>query len=169
MKTTFLFPYKFKRISGVVFFLSLALFIAMSIDYEAFSKINPKLPVFAIAGNGESVYGNISDTALFHTHYFSFIYNEILDELLFFILIVSGIIYAFSKEKVEDEMMMKIRMDSLAWAMYFNYAVLLLCYLLFYGLPFFHVLVVSMFSNLLFFIIRFRWVVYKYNSEFDEK
>lgn len=30
--------------------------------------------------------------------------NYILDEILFILLIISGLIYAFSKEKIEDEM-----------------------------------------------------------------
>lgn len=169
MKTNFLFPYKLKKVSGVVFFISLILIIALCVDYDAFSTINPKSSVFAIAGNGELVFGTNSKTVIFPTHYLSFIYNEILDEILFFILIVSGMIYAFSKEKTEDEMIIKIRLDSLAWATYFNYTIILICYLLFYGLPFLKIIVISMFSNLLFFIIRFRWAVYKYNKDFDEK
>lgn len=169
MRTSFLFPYRFKKVSGIVFLISLILFVAIGMDYDVFSKINPKSPVFAIAGDGELVFGSSSDTVLFPTYYFSFIYNEILDELVFFILIVSGMVYAFSKEKIEDEMIMKIRLDSLAWATFFNYTIILICYLLFYGLPFLKVMVLSMFSNLLFFIVRFRWVVYKYNSDFNEK
>lgn len=169
MKTRFLFSYKLKKLSGIVFFISLVFVIIMCVDYNIFSKINPKSPVFAVAGNGELVFETSSENAIFPTYYFSFIYNQILDEILFFILIISGMVYAFSKEKTEDEMIMKIRLDSLAWATYFNYIIILICYLLFYGLPFLNILVVSVFSNLLFFIIRFRWEVYKYNCDFDEK
>ncbi|CAM3944039.1 hypothetical protein FLCU109888_10215 [Flavobacterium cucumis] len=102
MKTRFLFPYKIKKSSGLIFFISLVFVIIMCVDYDVFSKINPKSPVFAVAGNGELVFGTNSKTAIFPTYYFSFIYNEILDEILFFILIISGIVYAFSKEKIED-------------------------------------------------------------------
>lgn len=163
MNSKFLFSYKLKKTSGLVFFISLVFAIIMCIDYDAFSKINPEFPVFAVAGNGELVFGTNSKTVIFPTYYLSFIHNEVLDEILFFILITSGIIYAFSKEKIEDEMITKIRLDSLAWATYFNCVILLICYLLFYGFPFLKIIAVSMFSNLLFFIIRFRWIVYRYN------
>lgn len=169
MKTKYLFSHRLKKVSGVIFLFSLIFIVLLYIDYNIFSKINPKSPVFAIIGNGELVFGTSSKTALFPTYYFSFIYNEILDEILFFILIVSGIIYAFSKEKTEDELISKIRLDSLAWSTYFNYGVILFCYLFFYGFPFLKIITISMFSNLLFFIVRFRWAIYKYNKDFDEK
>lgn len=169
MNTRFLFPYKLKKISGIIFFITLILCFLMLIDYSVFSKINPNLPVFAIAGDGIPVSGVNTGAGLLGTHYFSLIYNEILDEILFVVLVISGLIYAFSKEKSEDEMIMKIRLDSLAWATYFNYILLLICYLFFYGFPFLKIMVIAMFSNLLFFIIRFRWVVFNYNKEFDEE
>lgn len=168
MKARYLFPYKLKRVSGIVFFISLVLIAMWYIDSDLFSSINPKSPVFAIAGNGELVFGTNTNTTNF-THYFSFIYDEILDEILFSLLIVSGIIYAFSKEKIEDEMIRKIRLDSLAWATYFNYTILLFCYLFFYGFPFLTIMTIAMFSNLLFFIVRFKWAIYQYNKNFDEK
>lgn len=169
MRQTFLFDHRLKKISGIIFLISLLFFISLGIDYEIFEKINPRIPVFAIIGNGELVHGTGSETAIFPTYYFSWIYNGVLDEILFTLLIVSGIVFVFSKERTEDEMIRKIRMESLAWATYFNYAVLLLAYLLFYGLPFLQVLAVSMFSNLLFFILRFRWKIYQYKKEFDEE
>lgn len=169
MKQTFLFAHRFKRISGIIFLISLLFFIGMVINYDFFNAINPKLPVFAIAGSGELVNDASSETPFLSNYYFIWIYNEVLDEIIFTILIVSGIVFAFSKEKIEDEMIRKIRMESLAWATYFNYAVLLLAYLLFYGLPFLQVLAISMFSNLLFFILRFRWMIYQYKKEFDEE
>lgn len=169
MKEKFLFPHRFRNISGLIFLLSLLLLTVFVINGDLFSKINPEVPVFAIAGNGQPVYGEYSETIILQTHWFELIYNEILDEILFILLIISGIVYAFSKEKIEDEMIRQIRLESLAWATYFNYFILLACYLLFYGLPFLYVLMIAMFSNLLFFIIRFRWSVYKYNKEFDEE
>ena len=96
--------------------------------------------------------------------WFNWIENDIIDECLFFILIIAGLVHAFSKEKIEDEMVSKIRLDSLVWATYFNYILFLLCYLFVYGLPFLNIMCVALFSHLLFFIIRFRWVIYKQNN-----
>lgn len=169
MKTRFLFPHKLRKVSGGLFLLSFVFVIGLLVDYSIFSMINPKLPVFAVAGNGELVFGGPSSTDLFQTHYFSWIYNEILDEMVVLLFLTSGLMYAFTKEKVEDEMILKLRLESLAWATYFNGGILLLCYLLFYGIPFLKIILVSMCSNIVFFIIRFRWVVYKYNQNFNEE
>jgi len=125
-------------------------------------------PVFAIIGDGRLMF-DPNDTNFFKTHYFSFIYNDILDEIVFFTLIISGMLYVFSEEKKEDEMISKIRLNSLVWATYFNAIVSLFCYLFFYGLHFLEIMSVLVFSHLLFFVIRFRWVIYKYNRDFDEK
>lgn len=169
MKTKYLFPYRFKWISGAVFLISFISLIMLLIDSDIFSKINPEVPVFAIAGTGEVVFDSATKTTWFPVNYFTFIYNNILDEILLFLLIIGGLIFAFSREKIEDEMIMKIRLDSLAWATYFNYVVILFCYLFFYGFSFLNVLVAAMLSNLLFFIVRFRWVIYTYNKIYNEK
>lgn len=162
MKTSYLFPYRFKKISGIVFWIALVLlcsyFLSYVNDENLFQKI--KSNVFAIIDTSfgsESVYFGITQT-------------EILDEILFLLLIISGLIYAFSKEKTEDEMVSKIRLDSLVWATYFNYLVILFCYMFVFGFAFLNVMMVALFSHLLFFIIRFRWMMYKQNKlSYDEE
>lgn len=89
----------------------------LSLGLEPLQRLNFKAPVFAIVGDGNlvsSIGGDQNLSTIADTHYFSFIYNEVLDEILFLILIISGIIYAFSKEKFGNEMIKKIRKDSLA-------------------------------------------------------
>jgi hypothetical protein len=57
--------------------------------------------------------------------FFKFIENSILDEILTIGIIVGGILVGFSKLKEEDEMISKIRYESLVWATYLNYAIIL--------------------------------------------
>ena len=71
---------------------------------------------------------------------------------------------AFSKEKQEDELIAKIRLDSLVWATYVNYAVLMFSMLFIYGMSFLWVMIFNMFTILLFFIFRFNWQVKKLNK-----
>jgi hypothetical protein len=71
--------------------------------------------------------------------------------------IIAGIIFAFSKEKHEDEMVAAIRLHSLAWATIVNYAILLLSYLLIFDIAFLNVLMAAMFTQLIIFIILFRF------------
>src|SRR5690606_17226804 len=106
MKTSYLFPYRFKKISEIVFWTVLIIIIYGFLDYNAiiendffYSK------VFAVADTGF-----LSEKVIF-----GITKNYILDELLFIMLILSALVYAFSKEKIEDEMVSKIRLDSLVW------------------------------------------------------
>lgn len=154
MKTSYLFPYQFKKISGIVFWVSLLLLSGYYI-LDNFGNFEIKTKVFSVIGNS----GLLGDS-----EWFMWIENSIVDEVLFLLLIVSGLVYAFSKEKTEDEMVSKIRLDSLVWATYFNYIVILLCYMFIYGIAFLNVMMVALFSHLLFFIIRFRWIMYKQNK-----
>lgn len=73
-------------------------------------------------------------------------------------------IWAFSKNKKEDEMTMQIRLESLQLAVYINYGVLLLATLFFYSLDYLFVLVFATLSLLLFFVIRLEFINYKNNK-----
>ena len=52
-------------------------------------------------------------------------------------------------------------MESLIWATYVNYLVLLVAILLLFDFTFFNVMVCNMFTVLIFFIVRFHYVLYK--------
>ncbi len=55
-------------------------------------------------------------------------------------LFISGIILAFSKEKIEDEMITSIRLKSLVYTTYFIFSLLILGEIFIYGLPFLNVI-----------------------------
>jgi FlaA1/EpsC-like NDP-sugar epimerase len=93
--------------------------------------------------------------------YFSFISNNILDEIIAILLIISSVFIAFSKEKEEDEYISLIRLESLVWATYLNYAILILTIVFVYELSFLWVFIFNMFTILFFFIIKFNWAIYK--------
>ena len=89
--------------------------------------------------------------------YFVWVERDILDLILLSLIIVSGVLYAFSKEPVEDEMIASIRKDSLIWAVYLNYGLLLFSIFAFAGLDLFVILALNILSLLVFFILRFQW------------
>jgi hypothetical protein len=158
MKTNYLFPYKWKTISGILFVLSFiclaVIFIFDRADFEF------RTNVFAIIGQKD-----LADNI-----FFSVMEDSITDELLMLIVIPAGIIYAFSKEKHEDEMVASIRLHSLAWATISNYGIILFCYMFIYGFPFLNIMMVALVSQLLIFIILFRFKMYRfYNSRQDEE
>ncbi|BCY29027.1 hypothetical protein [Flavobacterium okayamense] len=156
MKTHFLFPNQFKIVGWILFVPSLIISILATIlEWNIDEYFNIK--VFAIY-NDEFFQKNSSK-------FFQIIENSISDELLTFALIIGGILIGFSKLKSEDEMIGKIRYESLVWATYFNYTMLLLFTAFMYGISFLNVLFYNTFTLLLFFIIRFHYMIYKLNKQ----
>jgi hypothetical protein len=87
---------------------------------------------------------------------------------LFFIgttlmVLVGLFLVAFSRERVEDEQITQLRLDSLRWAIYLNYAILLFSLIFTYGHDSNHILMLNIWLPLLFFILRFQWVIYRLN------
>lgn len=154
MKTTYLFPHKLKVVSGVLFIISLITLVGFYVT-DKFATFEIKSNVFAVFGN---------DGFLGDNDWFMWIENSILDEILMVCVIVFGLLFAFSKEKHEDELVAGMRLHSLAWATIANYSILLLCYLFIYGMPFLNVLNVAMFSQLIIFIAVFRYKMYRFQK-----
>ena len=150
MKTNYLLPNKFKTVGWILFIIGLigGIFIYLS-DYES-----DALTVNVLSIYNESFLGS-------EKGFFQIIENSILDELIALAIITGGLLVGFSKEKVEDEFIYKLRKDSLVWAIIFNYAVLILTIVFVYDLAFFDVLVFNMFTPLLFFIFRFNFLKHK--------
>ena len=158
MKTHFLFPNQFKNLGWLLFgpsVLGTLIIIVFNISTDDYLNIN----VFSIY---QDSIGEIPG-------FFKIIKNSVVDEILTIGIIVGGILVGFSKLKEEDEMISKIRYESLVWATYLNYAIILFFTLFIFGLPYLNVLFYNMFTLLLFFIIRFHYMIYKLNaSNHDE-
>ncbi|MBT8287240.1 MAG: hypothetical protein HKN00_10455 [Flavobacteriaceae bacterium] len=151
MRTNYLISNKFKPLGWVLFIIGIiAGFFLFGTEYE--SEIL-KVKVVSLY-SGDSIFS--SDEG-----FFRIIENSILDELIALSIIIGGLIVGFSKEKVEDEFIYKLRKDSLVWAMLFNYLVLALAIMFIYDFTFFDVLVFNMFTPLIFFIIRFNFLKLK--------
>lgn len=152
MKTNYLFPNRLKIISGVLFVTS-TLMLTVYYCVSEFGYFVFKEKVFAFFKN---------NSLLGDSGWYWGVDNSILDEILMFFVITTGVVFAFCKEKHEDELVASIRLHSLAWATIINYSILLFCYLFIYGMPFLNVLNVAMFSQLLIFIILFRYKMYRF-------
>ena len=153
MKTNYLFPNHFKKIGWLLFIPGIILGIVYLIYQSDISLFDIK--VFAIA---EKVIFNDAD-------FFTISENNVLDEISSILLIIGALLIAFSKEKTEDEFISKIRLESLVWATYINYAILILAIIFVYDITFFWVLVFNMFTLLVFFLIRFNCALYKSKNQ----
>lgn len=149
MKTTYLFPSKYKTIGWFVLIPSalLGLFTVIT-EYEP-NALNVHVPAIFI------------DNFFGQHQLFGLASNNILNEILGVLVIISALLVAFSKEVSEDEYISKVRLESLVWAVYFNYGILLIAFLFIYNISFVWVMIFNMFTVLLFFIIRFNWQISK--------
>jgi len=157
MKTNYLLPNRCKKIGWILFIpgIILGLLFLISQPEPSFLDLN----VFQIAG--EEFFGD--------DVFFSLKGNNILNEIISLLIIVGAIFIAFSKEKSEDEFISKIRLESLVWAIYINYVILILSIIFVYGLSFLWVLMFNMFTILFFFIIRFNWALFKSKNQIRDK
>lgn len=144
MKQNYLFPYRFKKIGWIITIPTLILGI-----YILYTGIEPKIfdinVISIFDSQSSSNYSLISSRK-----------NNILNEITMIILLLSLTLVAFSKEKNEDELIQKIRFESLIWATYINIIVLIITILFIFDFSFFIVMEVNMFTTLIFFIIRFN-------------
>jgi hypothetical protein len=79
-------------------------------------------------------------------------------------LFLGLLMIGFSKEKIEDEHIASIRMDSLKWAIVTNYSVLFYCFFFVSGVPMLWLIMLNLLTPLVFFIIRFKWKVWQLNK-----
>lgn len=158
MKINYLFPNKYKKF-GWMLLIPSAIFGCLNLFFEYQPEFFEwKVPTIYV----DEIFGK--------NHFFGFVENNILDEILGVFIIISSLIVAFSREKSEDEYISKIRLESLVWAVYFNYSILIISFLFLYDMAFLWVMIFNMFTIILFFIIRFHWQIYslKKASENEE-
>lgn len=79
------------------------------------------------------------------------------------LMVIGLLMIAFSKEKIEDEQIAQLRLDSLQWAIYVNYMLIIITLAFTNGWEINHILQVNLWGPLLFFIARFRWMMYRLN------
>jgi len=68
---------------------------------------------------------------------------------------------AFAKERIEDEQISQLRLDSLQWAIYVNYLLLIVSLILTNDTQ--HILFLNLLVPLVFFIVRFQWKIFQNN------
>jgi hypothetical protein len=142
MKPHFLFPYWCRYLGwGLVI-----AHVPMSIIGRANGMINPL--------------DNPLTQSLFTGEHLFFICTSLVMALGLFIV-------AFSREKIEDEQIWQVRLDSLRWAIYINYLVLIASLVFIYDTA--HILELNLWVPLIFFIIRFRWVIFRLNRSLSRE
>lgn len=145
MKTNLL-SNSFKIPSGIIFYSTLMYGILANIYQDTL------LPEFIV-----SVPNNFGlKDPLFNPTGSFWMKNNIMDELLVIVIITAGLLYTFSKEKLEDELVNALRLAAMQWALIANFVMIIFGTILIYGLPYFQFMSFSLFSLLVIYNFKFR-------------
>lgn len=153
----YLFPHKYKKIGILILIPSIIIGLIVFLEEYEPSFMNFNLPAIFIE---KILFYNLNQ----EEPLLKIVNNNILNEIMMTLTIISALFVPFSKEKTEDEYISRLRLKSLVWAVYVNYSILLLSSLLIFDLSFLLIMIFNMFTVLLFFIIRFNWQFYKFKK-----
>ena len=150
----YLFNYKYKKISGWIFYLLIpvGLFLLLTERIQDIFVVNV-FSIFSYEWIGSERTG------------FGWIENGLGDEVFTLLIIVSGIVNSFSKEKIEDELISRIRLESLSLSLFISFGLIIISSFLVYNLNYMYVVVSNLFLIILLFNLIFKFRLYKhYNS-----
>ena len=151
---SYLFSNKFKKTSGVVFYLSIliGLFLLLTDRIQDIFVVNV-FSIFSYEWFGSEPKG------------FGWIENGLGDEVFTLLIIISGIVNSFSREKIEDELISRIRLESLSLSLFISFGLIIISTFLVYNLNYMYVLVFNLFLIILLFNLIFKFRLFKhYNS-----
>lgn len=155
METKFLISHKFRKIGAILFILGiLGTAFAIS-DFEPeFLEVDVIMlfPDDEVFGQEESYLVDVRK-------------ENIYNELVGLFVILGGLLLLLSRRKQEDEMMVKLRLESILWAAKINAFLLILSMLFIYGLSFYFVMVFNLGLLYALFAIRFEWAVSRLRRE----
>lgn len=162
MKTTVLFPQKFRKI-GLGLIILAILLATVELFFNGLHFLE-NIKMLAIYDSGspfdQSREGNI---------FFRIIEDDFRYETISLILLLGLLSFGFSRLKQEDELIQKIRLESLLWATYVHFALFILLTLFTFGLFYLNILVISVFTILFIYIIRFEYKVLQLKKSFNEE
>ena len=151
---SYLFSNKFKKTSGVVFYLSIlvGLFLFLTDRIQDIFVVNV-FSIFSYEWFGSERTG------------FGWIENGLGDEFFTLLIIVSGLINSFSKEKIEDELISRIRLESLSLSLFISFGLIIVSTFLVFNITYMYVLVFNLFLIILSINLILKFRLFKhYNS-----
>jgi hypothetical protein len=150
----YLFNYKYKKISGWIFYLLIpvGLFLLLTERIQDIFVVNV-FSIFSYEWFGSEQTG------------FGWIENGLGDEIFTLLIIVSGLINSFSKEKIEDELISRIRLESLSLSVFISFGLIIISTFLVFNINYMYVLVFNLFLIILLFNLILKFRLFKhYNS-----
>lgn len=160
MNKQHLLPHRWKRPS----WFSLLLFLSLGLVHTFFKELDyPFLHWKVFNLFPANILG--SNTAPAH-----WTDVNIMNTILGIGIILSALAAGFSAERNEDEYVAKLRLAALSWALIVNYILLLIAFVLLYDFSFIAAMEYNLFTVLLLFVFRFRYLLYRSRKSLpDEK
>jgi hypothetical protein len=153
MKTKFLLPPKFKTFGWILLSIATILYVWVTVIGDIPFLANAK--ILCIYFSDAGLWQKPPSSKFFQLHE-----TDIQPDIIGIFLIIGSLFVAFSRLKVEDEYIMKIRLESLVWATCVNYILLLIAIIAIWGTDFLVVMEYNMVTTLILFVIRFHYVLY---------
>jgi len=155
METKFLISQKFRTIGAILYILGV---LGTSLTFSGYEPefLNVDVIMF------------FADDEVFGQEDFSVIdvrEENIFNELIGIFVILGGLLLLLAKRKNEDEMMIKLRLESVLWAAKINAVLLIISLLFIYGLSFYFVMVFNLGILYALFALRFEWAVSRLKRE----
>ncbi len=145
---TYLFPSVYQKLGFTLFILALLLFTGVLLFDWELSFLTVK------------VWALWDIEFLADSQYFTFIENNIIDEIILLLFILGLLFSGFSKQKIEDEYIAKTRLSSLLSAVLINYVLLILGSFFLYGLAFYYFALFALLGVLLIYNLKFHLNIY---------
>ena len=153
MYTKLLLPNRYKRLGWIIFVPCLILTILSIIPFI------PSLSFF----EGEHILSQWTKITVSEKNPLVGLFGDSTDfagEILMTLTAIGFFFVAFSRERTDDEWIMRVRLESLLWAFYVHLGGFLLSVWFSYGLGFYMILSWNMLTAPLVFMARFHWIVY---------
>lgn len=148
----YLFPRRFQAIGWVIFLASFITFFVFLIFFDSYHVKMPALYA------DEIHIDELSTRKWFTIAVTSYI------SITFPLMTIGLLFIGFSKEKVEDEFVSKVREQSLVWATYFTSVVFIIVTLFVHGLVYIYVPYSIFFVFLIAFVIRFKVQLHRFSK-----
>ena len=152
MKTQFLLPNRFKKLGLcmlVPFVIMAAFQLFCGMDLLPYTEWELSLPAIyenPIVGGGK---------------WFTIVRESVYEEIWIIGLLLSLTFIALAKEKDEDEMITKIRLESMAWALWVTVILFALETLWVFGFAYIEATFLTLFIYLIVFIAKFNYEMFK--------
>jgi hypothetical protein len=160
---TLLFPNRLKAFSRFMFYFSFLFGVVYLVFLEGDQKIEALFTIQVPALLSAELFGDLKAG-------WQWVEAMVIDEFLSVLIIVFGILAGFSREKHEDELIDKMRNDSLRWSLFINYGFLLLTLLGVYGMIYLSFMFAQLFLILFLFNIIFDIKLFRhYKSAGNEE